>query len=314
MPKAGGRADGFGAGPVRVRVPASSANLGPGFDSLGLALCVYDTVDLQVGDSGLSVEISGEGADRIPRDRRNLVVRAARATFDVLGGQPAGLVIACANRIPQGCGLGSSAAAIVAGITAARAVAARQLSDQKALRLATALEGHADNVAACLLGGATLAWTAADGCARAVRLPTTATLHPVAFLPTARRQSTHASRAALPATVPHADATYTAAHSALLVHALGSRPDLLLEATDDRLHQPYRLAFQRAGGELIGRLRTAGIAAVLSGSGPTVLALATSAEQASAAVALASPDTVATRLELDQIGVRVSTAGGRQQR
>lgn len=152
----------FRAAAVRVRVPATSANLGPGFDTLGLALGLYDDVVVRVADSGLNVDIAGEGAEALPRDESHLVVRAMRTAFELLGGQPRGLEVVCANRIPHGRGLGSSAAAICAGITAARAVSiggGERLDDAGLLDLAAELEGHPDNVAACLLGGFTLAWS-----------------------------------------------------------------------------------------------------------------------------------------------------------
>lgn len=291
----------FRGAPVRVQVPATSANLGPGFDAFGLALGLHNVVAARVVDSGLRVDIAGEGAETLRRDKRNLVVKAMRATFDVLGGQPRGLEIVCANHIPAGRGLGSSAAAIVAGICAARAVVLGGLPDDEALRIATELEGHPDNVAAALYGGATLAWIDDTG-PRAVALPVSPSVHPVAFLPGSAKQSTKAARALLPAVLPHADAALSASRAALLVHAIARRPDLLLVATEDRLHQPYRLAAQPRGAALVQRLRDAGIAAVLSGSGPTVLALATSAEQVAAAAALGGRGWTATALDVDTAG------------
>ncbi len=150
------------AAAVRVRVPATSANLGPGFDALGLALGIYDDVVVRVADSGLHIDIAGEGAEALPRDEEHLLVRSLRTAFDLLGGQPRGLEVVCANRIPHGRGLGSSSAAICAGVMAARAVTTggeARLDDTALLELATEIEGHPDNVAACLLGGFTLAWT-----------------------------------------------------------------------------------------------------------------------------------------------------------
>jgi homoserine kinase len=266
----------FRAAPVRVRVPATSANLGPGFDALGLALALYDDVVVRVADDGLYVDVAGEGADSVPRTRRHLVVRALQAGFDALGGQPRGLEVVCANRIPHGRGLGSSAAAIVAGLTAARALVlggADLLDDGALLGLAAELEGHPDNVAACLLGGLTLAWTPADGPARAVRLPVSPDLRPVVFVPTTT-SSTAKARKQLPETVPHADAAGNAARSALLVHALAADPQLLLVATEDRLHQPYRAAGQARTAGLVAALRADGVPAVVSGAGPSVLAFA----------------------------------------
>lgn len=267
----------FRAAPVRVQVPATSANLGPGFDTFALALARYDDVVVRVADSGLSLDVAGEGADELPRTSRNLVVKSLRAAFDALGGQPRGLEIVCANRIPQARGLGSSAAAIIAGIVAARELVLGGedlLDDAAALALAARLEGHPDNVAACLLGGLTLAWTR-DGTARAVRLEPAESLQPVAFVP-ATHSSTSRARRALPASVPHADATHSAGRAALLVVALTQRPDLLLDATEDRLHQDSRAPTMPRTAALVRKLRSAGVPAVVSGAGPTVLALATS--------------------------------------
>lgn len=266
----------FRGAPVRVRVPATSANLGPGFDALGLALALYDDVVVRVADEGLYVDVAGEGADSVPRTRRHLVVRALQAGFDALGGQPRGLEVVCANRIPHGRGLGSSAAAIVAGLTAARALVLggeETLDDAALLGLAAELEGHPDNVAACLLGGLTLAWAPDGGPARAVRLPVSARLRPVVFVPTTT-SSTARARKALPETVPHADAARNAGRSALLVHALAADPELLFAATEDRLHQHYRASSQPRTAGLVEALRADGVPAVVSGAGPSVLAFA----------------------------------------
>jgi homoserine kinase len=299
----------FRAGPHQVRVPATSANLGPGFDALGLALSLYNIVAVRVVDSGLHVDVAGEGAESVRRDKRNLVVRSMRAAFDVLGAQPRGLEVVCANRIPHGRGLGSSAAAIVAGICAARAVTLGGMADDAVLRLATEIEGHPDNVAACLFGGATIAWMGEDKTAHAVPLEVDESICPVVFVPGSARQSTKAARSALPATVPHADAARTAGRAALLVRAFAGRPDLLFDATEDRLHEPYRLELQPRTQAVVSRLRDAGIAAVLSGSGPTVLALATSPEQAETARSLAGRGFAAIALSVDTDGAIEQSAG-----
>jgi homoserine kinase len=268
----------FRAAPVRVRVPATCANLGPGFDALGLALTLYDDVVVRVADDGLFVDVAGEGADKVPRTKRHLVVRALEAGFDVLGGQPRGLEVVCANRIPHTRGLGSSAAAIVSGLVAARALALggdEALDDAALLALAAQIEGHPDNVAACLFGGLSLAWTAADGRAAAVRLTPSAELRPVAFVPPTTA-STSRARRLLPETVPHADAARNAGRAALLVHALTAdhvEPSVLLAATEDRLHQGYRAPAMPRSAALVEALRADGIPAVVSGAGPTVLAL-----------------------------------------
>lgn len=267
----------FRAAPVRVRVPATSANLGPGFDSAGLALSLYDDVMVRIADSGLTVDVAGEGADALPRDKRHLVVRSLRATFDRLGGQPRGLEVVCANRIPQSRGLGSSSAAICAAIVAARALVvggAETLDDGAALALANELEGHPDNVAACLRGGATFAW---GDPVRVLRLDAHPDLAPVAFIP-ATRSSTKKVRGMLPATVPFADAARNAGRAALLATALSTSPELLYDATEDRLHQQYRAPAMPRTATLVGKLRAAGVPAFVSGAGPTVLALTRAGE------------------------------------
>lgn len=268
----------FRAAPVRVRVPATSANLGPAFDSAGLALSLYDDVIVRVADSGLSVDVAGEGADDLPRDKRHLVVKSLRAAFTALGGQPRGLEVVCANRIPQSRGLGSSSAAIVAAVVAARALVLggeELLDDDAALALATELEGHPDNVAACLRGGLTFAWTSPAG-VRVHRVDVHPDVRPVAFVPSSRA-STKKVRGLLPDTVPHADAAANSARTALLSLALTTDPALLLDATEDRLHQGYRASAMPRSAALVEALRADGVPAVVSGAGPTVLALASAA-------------------------------------
>ena len=260
-------------GSVRVRAPATSANLGPGFDALGLALSLHDMVEARTDRPGLTVQVAGQGEATAQAGEKHLVVRAMRETFGLLGGQPPGLALRCANRIPHGRGLGSSAAAIVSGILAARALAdggAARLSAAAVLRLASELEGHPDNVAACLLGGLTIAWTG-DGGARATRLSPLATIVPVAIV-APEPVATEAARGVLPESVPHADAAANAARSALLVAALTSAPGDLLEATRDWLHQPYRAEVMSVTADLVRRLREGGVPAVVSGAGPSVLA------------------------------------------
>jgi homoserine kinase len=265
----------FRAMPVRIRVPATSANLGPGFDALGLALGWYDDLVVKVAEEGLHIDVAGEGADHVPRTERHLVVRAMRAGFAALGGQPRGLEVVCANRIPHGRGLGSSAAAIVSGLLAARALvpgANDVLPDPVLLRLATELEGHPDNVAACLYGGLTIAWQGADG-AEAARLRPAPSLRPVVFVPPTKA-STAKVRKLLPEQVPHADAARNAGRAALLVHALTRAPEYLLPATADWLHQSYRAEAMPKSAALVSTLRESGVPAVISGAGPTVLAFA----------------------------------------
>ena len=299
----------FRAAAVRVRVPATSANLGPGFDSLGLALSLYDDVVAQVSDdSGVRVDVHGEGADSVPRDHRHLVAKSALRAFDVLGGRPRGLDLVCANRIPHGRGLGSSAAAIVSGLVLARALVVggdERLPDAALLELATTIEGHPDNVAACLHGGATVAWTrGTDPSSTGVLdLVPAATIVPVVCVPSSA-VATKKARALLPESVPHVDAAWNAARAALLVQALTVRPDLLLEATDDRLHQPYRRPAYPRTTDLVAKLRAAGIPAAVSGAGPTVIALA-DVGTASRVEGLAGARFATSVLEVDREGARV---------
>jgi homoserine kinase len=259
--------------PVTVRVPATSANLGPGFDSFGLALSLPDVVVARVAPAGLTIEVSGAGAAAARAGEQHLVVRAMRTAFAHLGRQPAGLRLSCRNEIPQGFGLGSSAGAICAGLLAARALAGPDgraaLPDDTVLALATRLEGHPDNVAACLSGGLTIAWNPGPRVARLAPLPG---IVPVLCVPAAPLPTVTA-RQVLPPQVPHADAAANSARAALLVAALTSQPALLLDATEDFLHQPYRAAAMPDTARLIAALRAAGVPAVVSGAGPSVLAL-----------------------------------------
>ncbi|MGW5051597.1 homoserine kinase [Actinokineospora sp. NPDC004072] len=259
---------------VRVRVPASTANLGSGFDALGMALGRYDEIVVRPA-AATSVRVRGEGADEVALDERHLVLRALRAAAAKLGADPGPVELTCDNTIPHARGLGSSAAAIVAGIAAAYGLAGRAL-DAEALHLAAEFEGHADNVAASLLGGLVVAWQDAEGF-RAQRLEPHPDLRATAIVP-ATRSDTHVTRGLLPAAVPHADAAFAAGRAALAVHALTAAPELLLPATADRLHQDYREAAYPATLRLVRDLRERGVAAVVSGAGPTVLALSTADE------------------------------------
>jgi homoserine kinase len=262
-------------GVLRVRVPASTANLGPGFDALGLALALYDEVEVTPVASGLRVEVHGEGAGQVPTDEENLVVRALRAACTRCGCQPDGLVLRCHNSIPHSRGLGSSAAAAVAGVLAGYALAGMQ-PDEAALDLAAEFDGHADNAGASLLGGLVISWHDEQSF-RAVRLEPHPDLVLVLLVPAAT-SATKVTRGLLPAEVPHADAAFTAGRAALLVHALTAAPQLLLAATEDRLHQSYRRAAYPATGRLVDALRAAGVPAAVSGAGPAVLALPASDE------------------------------------
>lgn len=315
----------FRAAPVRVRVPASSANLGAGYDSFALALSLYDDVVAQVSDTpGVRVDVHGEGADSVPRTAKHLVARAMLAAFDQLGGRPRGLELVCANRIPHGRGLGSSAAAIVSGITLARALVIGgedRLGPSASLALATSIEGHPDNVAAAISGGLTISWQerseplarspeTAVGEARTVRLPVVDSLVPVVCVPSTQ-VSTQKARRLLPQQVPHSDAAANAARAALLVAALaapGGRTDLLMTATQDWLHQPHRRSAYPRSADLVVKLRAAGIPATISGAGPTVLALADLAS-AGRVEALAGNRFASQVLAVDQRGAAVVPLG-----
>ena len=260
--------------PVSVSTPATSANLGPGFDALGLALTLHDDLTARVTGGTFTVTLHGEGAGELPTDADHLVIRAMLATFDEAGQRPPGVALECVNRIPQARGMGSSSAAIVGGVQLARGLikGGQELIDEAAaLRIAARLEGHPDNVAPCLLGGFTVAWTEPGG-ARAVRLTPAAGVRPTVFIP-AEPGYTATARAALPAEVPHPDAAFNAGRAALLTHALTSDPSLLFPATEDRLHQGYRAPGMPGTASLVAALRSVGVAAVVSGAGPTVLAL-----------------------------------------
>jgi homoserine kinase len=261
-------------GPALVTVPASSANLGPGFDSLGLALELRDSLRGSIVSRELSVTVEGEGADAVARDESHLVVRAMRATFAALGESPPGIELACTNAIPHGRGLGSSAAAIVGGVHLARALVdggSERLSGLEALRLAARLEGHPDNVAAACLGGLTVSGSTSDG-VFAARAEVSAAVRAVLLVPPVAL-STSVARGLLPDVVPHAEAAANAGRAALLMAALAGQPSLLHTATEDLIHQRYRRVAMPESLDLLDRLRAAGHAAVVSGAGPALLVL-----------------------------------------
>jgi homoserine kinase len=260
---------------ARVTVPATSANLGPGFDSLGLALDLRDELEAELTGSGLVVDVTGEGLGTVPLDEDHLVVRAMRAAFDVLDGQPTGLALTCRNAIPHARGLGSSSAAIVGGLVLARALVEegdRRLDDDAVLALAVELEGHPDNVAPALHGGFVISGRDDRGEVYAVRAPIDARIGAALFVPP-ESLSTDVARGLLPQTVPHADAAADAGTAALLVAALASHPGQLWRGTRDHLHQEYRRPAMPASLDLVDRLRADGHAAVVSGAGPSVLVL-----------------------------------------
>lgn len=264
---------------VRVRVPGSSANLGPGFDALGLALGLYDEVEVSVASDGVAIEVAGEGAGQVPCDEAHLVARVMRTAWDVVGDAPSGIRMRCRNAIPHSRGLGSSAAAAVAGAAAAVALAGRdvELERDTILQVAAGVEGHADNAAASLLGGFVVAWETPGNTSQrfhAVRLDAHPGIHPVALV-AGIESLTSTTRGLLPERVPLVDAAFTGSRTALAVLAFTQRPELLLPATEDRLHQGYRRPAYPESADLVDALRDRGIPAAISGAGPTVLALTT---------------------------------------
>jgi len=264
----------FVEGPVRVTVPATSANLGPGFDSLGLALDLRDELVAEVTAGGVEVEVTGEGAEDVPLDESHLVVRAMRMGFRAMGAEPPGFTLRCTNRVPHTRGLGSSSAAIVGGLVLARALVAGGtllLDDDAIFRLAAGLEGHPDNVAPAMYGGFTVAGHDGERW-YSLNVPVDPRITAVVWVPR-EPVSTKVARGLLPATVDHADAATNSGRAALLVAAMAARPDLLLVATEDRLHQEYREPAMPESLALVHELRADGVPAVVSGAGPTVLAL-----------------------------------------
>ncbi len=295
----------FVDGPTRVSVPATSANLGPGFDSLGLALDLRDVLTGEVADAGLEVDVEGEGVDGVPRDESHLVVLAMRAAFAEMDAHPAGLWLHCQNSIPHARGLGSSSAAIVGGIALARALVADgslMLDDAAAFRLAARLEGHPDNVAPAWYGGFVICGREGEGF---YAVPSAVDLRVAAVvLVPPYPLSTEVARGLLPQTVPHADAAANAGRTALLVAALAGAPEHLWVATRDLLHQDYRRPAMTESLALVDALRTDGIAAVVSGAGPTVLAFCVQGE-AESVLAWAPHAWTARAIGLDRVGVRV---------
>ena len=259
-------------------VAASSANLGPGFDSLGLALSLYDEIEVQTTDSGLHIDVAGEGAGQVPLDESHLVVRALRRGLQAGGVSAAGLNIKCGNVIPHSRGLGSSAAAVVGGLAAANgliaASGAPELTREQLVQLSSEFEGHPDNAAAAVLGGAVVSWTESGPLYSAASLRLHPDIHLFPAIPQIR-SSTAETRAVLPEQVSHVDASFNVSRAALLVIALTQRPDLLMVATEDRLHQPQRAAAMPASAEYLEVLRGCGVPAVLSGAGPSVIAFST---------------------------------------
>jgi homoserine kinase len=293
----------FRATPVTIRTPASSANLGAGFDCLGLALEIYDGYAAQVSDeAGLDIQVAGEGADEIRKDDKNLVIKAMNRAFDHMGGKPRGLSVRALNAIPHGRGLGSSSSAIIGGLYLARALVIsgqERLTDQDLLAIATEMEGHPDNVAAALYGGATIAWLE-GGVGRATPITVNHRINAVAFIPESA-VATSSARKMLPDEVLYKDATANIARSALMVEALSNKPEFLYEATQDLIHQEFRKSAMPKSFALVQKLRSAGVAAFISGAGPTVLALHTGSVTDAQEIARAGGSSFATSSFATQI-------------
>lgn len=299
---------------VVVRVPGSTANLGPGFDTLGMAVSIYDTVEVEVIASGLEVVIHGEGEDDLPRDSSHLVVKALYSGLAAADVTAPGLRLVCTNAIPQSRGLGSSAAAAVAGVLAANALAGFPLDEERLVQLSSTFEGHPDNAGASVLGRAVVSWTEipVDGRSqpvyRAVSIPVHEGIRATALVPSFHA-STQAVRRVLPSHVTHTDARFNVSRTAVMTVALQSHPELLWEGTRDRLHQPYRADVLPVTAEWVNRLRNRGYAAYLSGAGPTVMVLSTEAVEPSILAEARAAGLVVHELEVaDKPTVQVGTA------
>ncbi len=305
----------FKAQPVQVQVPASSANLGPGFDCLGLALNMHDRYIAQVMDEpGVDIDVTGEGVASIPTTDKNLVIKAMHKGFDFLGGRPRGIALRQLNVIPHGRGLGSSAAAIVGGLALARALVLggnERMSNEDMLNIANEMEGHPDNVSAAIFGGANLAWQESQRghvVAQSLNFDVDPRIGALAFVPSTEF-STSKARKMLPESIPHGDAVKNSSNVAVLVQALQNRPDLLLGATADYLHQSYRKDAMPNSFALMVKLRSAGVAAFISGAGPAVLVLHTGGESEAAELERAAGDKFQMiALGISRTGVSVITA------
>ena len=304
----------FKATMAQISVPASSANIGPGFDFFGLALEIRDRYAAQVLDDEIfDVDVTGEGADQVKKDSKNLVIKSMMRGFEHMGAKPRGIALRALNVIPHGRGLGSSASAIVGGLALARSLVLtgeQYMSDDELITLATELEGHPDNVAAAFYGGATIAWLESkvdkDGSktsiGRAVSLKVDDRIKALLLIPE-NQLSTAKARKLLPETISHQDAVLNSSRSALLVHALAERPDLLFTATEDTLHQRYREQAMPKTIALMEKLRGAGLAAVVSGAGPSVMVLYSGAEDEIDQLQSVAPGFTAMKLAIAKTGV-----------
>ncbi|NTW29372.1 MAG: homoserine kinase [Coriobacteriia bacterium] len=300
-----------------VLVPATSANLGPGFDSFGLALDLSNRFEAELADAW-SVEIEGEGKGVLRQDSENRIAVAMRLVFEAVGRPGLKASIGCLNRIPTGSGLGSSSAAVVGGLLLAQELVGEELGQQRLLDIATELEGHPDNVAAAFVGGFTVCWTD-SGAHRFARFEPARGLAAVVIVGRGEL-ATRDARAMLPDAVSHADAAFNVAHAGLLAASIATgRPELLGSALADRLHEPYRAAAVADLQAVHDILRDSGAAGVaLSGSGPTVIGLVAAgtdeeahriaeevADRASSRIAELGTRRAPVALRIDRTGARV---------
>jgi homoserine kinase len=305
----------FKATMAQISVPASSANIGPGFDCFGIALELRDRYAAQVLDEPtFDVDVSGEGADEVKKDAKNLVIKAMMHGFEHMGSKPRGIALRALNAIPHGRGLGSSASAIVGGLALARSLVLtgeQYMSDDDLITLATELEGHPDNVASAFYGGATIAWVEnsidqsgnTKSVGRAVSLKVDDRIKALLLVPD-NQLSTAKARKLLPETISHQDAVLNSSRTALLVHALAERPDLLFTATQDLLHQSYRASAMPKTISLVEKLRGAGLAAVVSGAGPSVMVLYSNSKDEIDQVASLAPGFTAMKLAVAKTGAQ----------
>ncbi|MBJ7506140.1 MAG: homoserine kinase [Candidatus Nanopelagicus sp.] len=305
----------FKATLAQISVPASSANIGPGFDCFGIALELRDRYAAQVlDDETFDVDVTGEGADEVKKDAKNLVIKSMLRGFEHMGAKPRGIALRALNVIPHGRGLGSSASAIVGGLALARSLVLtgeQYMSDEELITLATELEGHPDNVAAAFYGGATLAWSESKtssvgdtkNIGRAVSLRVDDRIKALLLVPN-NQLATAKARKLLPEIIPHQDAVLNSSRTALLVHALAERPDLLFIATEDLLHQKYRAQAMPKTIALVEKLRGAGLAAVVSGAGPSVMVLYSGAEDEIDQLESVSPGFTAMKLAIAKTGAQ----------
>jgi len=305
----------FKATLAQISVPASSANIGPGFDCFGIALELRDRYAAQVlDDETFDVDVTGEGADEVKKDAKNLVIKSMLRGFEHMGAKPRGIALRALNVIPHGRGLGSSASAIVGGLALARSLVLtgeQYMSDEELITLATELEGHPDNVAAAFYGGATLAWSESKtssvgetkNIGRAVSLRVDDRIKALLLVPN-NQLATAKARKLLPEIIPHQDAVLNSSRTALLVHALAERPDLLFIATEDLLHQKYRAQAMPKTIALVEKLRGAGLAAVVSGAGPSVMVLYSGAEDEIDQLESVAPGFTAMKLAIAKIGAQ----------